>query len=117
MKINYTNKTIKLTKKEYKEATVFGSDMYTALKEAITDFPTFKIITKEPTKKKSPIGRITYEFMKKYILAHDDENKSIIKNLKNLQENQKIVSLKYPLSTYIIQKFFIKIKKGTRGED
>ena len=82
MKINYTNKTIELTKKEYREATVFGSDMYTALKEARIEFPTFKIITKEPPKKKSPIGRITYEFMKKYIEEHDNKED----NMKEFEE-------------------------------
>ena len=44
MTINYTSKTIELTKAEEKAARKYGSDMYQDLKAARADFPAFRVV-------------------------------------------------------------------------
>ncbi len=70
--INDKNRTIIITKKFEKAAKRFGSDEYRALKEARADFPTYKVITSKGARANGNKG-LTYDFMKKYIDAHDKD--------------------------------------------
>lgn len=77
--INNKARTIEMTKKFEKAASRFGSDEYKMLQEARKDYPTYKIIVKtSTTKSKESFKGLTYEYMEKYIAAHDDENKAIM---------------------------------------
>ena len=69
--INERNHTLEITKKFATAASRFGSDEYRELKEARTDFPTFKVVVKT-TKSKSNFNGLTYAFMEKYIKSHDN---------------------------------------------
>lgn len=69
--INERNHTLEITKKFATAASRFGSDEYRELKEARTDFPTFKVVVKT-TKSKSNFNGLTYAFMEKYIKNHDN---------------------------------------------
>lgn len=69
--INFKNKTIEMSKSFAKAASEYGSDQYKALIEARKDFPTFKLVTKIERKKSA--NSFTYDFMFKYITAHDSD--------------------------------------------
>ena len=72
MTINYTSKTIELTKAEEKAARKYGSDMYQDLKAARADFPAFRVVIKATAKKKGEFKGLTYSYMEQYISEHDE---------------------------------------------
>lgn len=83
--INNKARTIEMTKKFEKAASRFGSDEYKMLQEARKDYPTYKVAVKtSTTKSKESFKGLTYEYMKKYIAAHD-ENKSIMAEFEMLR--------------------------------
>lgn len=72
--INNKAHTIEMTKKFEKAASRFGSDEYKALQEARKDYPTYKVVVKtSTTKSKESFKGLTYDYMEKYIDAHDKE--------------------------------------------
>ena len=87
MTINYTSMTIEMTKAESKAAGTFGTDAYKDLIAAMQQFPTYKIlvVTRAATKKTCEYKGLTYDYMKKYIEKHDDENKTIMNEYENLR--------------------------------
>lgn len=77
--INTKARTIEMTKKFEKAASRFGSEEYNALQQARKDNPTFRPVVKSSTSKsKESYKGLTYEYMEKYIEAHDDDEKSIM---------------------------------------
>ena len=85
MKINYKNQTIEMTKKFAAAAMHFGSDEYNQLQKARSDYPTFRVITKQSTaKNRDNYKGLTYDFMETYIQKHDDDG-SIMGMYKNLR--------------------------------
>ena len=87
IKINGKNRTIELTNKKFADAaSCFGSDEYKELQEARRDYPTFRVVTKfSRTKSKDHNKGLTYAYMERYIMAHDDENGSIMAEYKTLR--------------------------------
>ena len=85
MKINYMNCTIELTKTEMKAAEKFGSEMYLNLREARQDNPNYRVKVVTPSKKVDHHKGLTADRMKKYILKHDDENQTILKQFYQLR--------------------------------
>ncbi|OUN23212.1 hypothetical protein B5G34_04260 [Flavonifractor sp. An82] len=84
--INNKARTIEMTKKFEKAASRFGSDEYKALQEARRDNPTYKVIVKTSTaKSKENFKGLTYDYMKKYIAAHDDKDKTIMAEFEMLR--------------------------------
>ena len=80
MTINTTARTITLTKKEMTAASRFGSDAYKDLQQARRDNPGFAVITasrKAKTQRETFKG-LTYEYMEKYIKAHDDSGSIMV---------------------------------------
>jgi len=74
--INYKNKTIEMSKSFAKAASEYGSVEYNELVSARNDFPTYRLVTKiERKKSANPSKGITYEYMSKYIAAHDADGK------------------------------------------
>ena len=73
MNINFENGTIEMTKAEAKEAGKFNSEKYIELKEIRSEFPTFRIVTKNAPKKKDTYKGLTYAYMAKYITDHTDD--------------------------------------------
>ena len=84
MKINYAKKTIELTKSEMKAAENYGTEMYKALLDAQKNFPDYAIKVKAPASKRDNYKGLTYEFMKKYIGGHDDDEHSIMNEYNTL---------------------------------
>ena len=85
MKINHKNCTIELTKTEMKEAETFGSQMYKDLREARQDNPNYRVKLVTPSKKVDRHKGLTVDKMKKFILKHDDENQTIMKQFYQLR--------------------------------
>lgn len=84
--INNKARTIEMTKKFEKAARRFGSDEYKMLQEARKDYPTYKVVVKTSTaKSKESFKGLTYEYMEKYIAAHDDEDKTIMADYEMLR--------------------------------
>ena len=75
MKINEKKNTIEITKTFAQKASRVGSPEYYELLEVRHNFPKFKVVVNQ-TKSKDSFKGLTYEYMKKYILAHDDKEGS-----------------------------------------
>ena len=70
--INFENKTIEMTKAFANKARRYDSDEYKEMIRACKEFPTYKLVTKTPAKKGATAMRgLTYDFMEKYIKAHN----------------------------------------------
>lgn len=81
LKVNHQTRTIEMNKTFADKASRFGSDEYDALMLAREQNPgyTMKVITRKTTKSDKPSYKgLTYEYMEKYILAHDNENQKIM---------------------------------------
>ena len=80
MRINLTERTIALTKKEMTAASRYGSDAYKELQNARRDNPGFEIvtITRMVKTQRETYKGLTYEYMEKYIKTHDDDKQSIM---------------------------------------
>ena len=80
------NNTIEITKTFAQKASRVGSPEYFELLEVRHNFPKFKVVVNQ-TKSKDSFKGLTYEYMKKYILAHDDEKGSIMAIFHELRGN------------------------------
>lgn len=79
--INAKNRTIELTKTFATASSKYGTDEYNELQAVRKDYPNYKVVTiarKAPKTDKPTFKGLTYEYMEKYIMAHDDENQSIM---------------------------------------
>lgn len=85
MKINHKNCTIELTKTEMKEAETFGSQMCKDLREARQDNPNYRVKVVSSGKKVDHHKGLTADRMKNYILKHDDEEHSKLKEFYELR--------------------------------
>ena len=75
MKINEKKNTIEITKTFAQKAARVGSPEYFELLEVRHNFPKFKVVVNQ-TKSKDSFKGLTYAYMEKYILAHDDKEGS-----------------------------------------
>ena len=111
MTINYSSRTILLTKKFAKAAEKFGSDEYKDFQEARRDNPTFKvvIVARKAADKKDSYKGLTYEYMEKYINTHDDAEDKMkeYQNLRGLSEEAQ-EALAEPCSYNEIRAWFLK---------
>ena len=70
--INFENKTIEMTKAFANKARRYDSNEYKAMICACKEFPTYKLVTKTPARKSATAMKgLTYDFMEKYIEAHN----------------------------------------------
>lgn len=79
--MNEKARSIELTKKDYAKACKYGTQEYIDLQEVRKAYPTFKVVEvtrKAPKNDKPTFKGLTYEYMEKYIMAHDDENQTIM---------------------------------------
>ena len=81
-------KKIEMSKTEAKAAGKINSEKFNELNTLRTMYPTFEIEIKASTTKKSTKENykgLTYDYMKKYIASHDDEQKSIMAEFEMLR--------------------------------
>ena len=69
-----------LTKSFAAKAAIFGTDEYKMLQEARRDYPGYKVTVGKTKSKeqKNAFAGLDYDYMEKYIKAHDDDKQSII---------------------------------------
>lgn len=89
MTINFMERTLTLTKKESNLARKFNSEIYNQIANFKKDFPDFRIIVNNPTKRNDNLKGLNYEYMEKYIKSHDnaEENMANYRTLRGL-DNQ-----------------------------
>jgi hypothetical protein len=107
MKINYTNRTIEITKAFANKAKNYGSNEYALLQEARKDNRGFSVVVVAVKKKSAKNSRITLADMERYISAHDDEQKSKMGEfevLRNAKEHGEL----YAKSFFEIKKWFFE---------
>ena len=87
MTINYTSMTIEMTKAESKAAGKVGTEAFKEMLSLMQQFPNYKIqvATRAATKKSCDYKGLTYDYMEKYIQAHDNEEKSIMAKYMDLR--------------------------------
>ena len=86
MNANLMTKKIEMSKTEAKAAGKINSEKFNELNTLHTMYPTFEIeIKASAAKKKSDYKGLTYDYMKKYIITHDDEQKSIMAEFEMLR--------------------------------
>ena len=73
VQINHEAMTITISKKFAQKAGKFGTPEYRQFIEMKKDNEGYRVIVKSIPSNSGAINRITLEDMKKYILAHDDE--------------------------------------------
>lgn len=86
VRVHESKKTLEITKTFAKAASRYGSEAYMELRSARNDFPDFKVVVRSTAaKKKDCFKGLTYAYMKEYIEAHDDENKTAMKKFLDLR--------------------------------
>lgn len=88
LKVNHQTRTIEMNKTFADKASRFGSDEYDALMLAREQNPGYsvKVATRKTAKSDKPSFKgLTYEYMEKYILAHDDEDQTIMNEYMELR--------------------------------
>ena len=87
MTINYTSMTIEMTKAESKAAGKVGTEAFKEMLSLMQQFPNYKIlvVTRAANKKSCDYKGLTYDYMEKYIQAHDNEEKSIMAKYMDLR--------------------------------
>lgn len=74
MKIEFTTKTIEITKTFANKASNFGSEEYHALRTALHDLPNFEVAIKATAKpRRTYMKGLTYEVMESYIAMVDGD--------------------------------------------
>ena len=83
---NLITKKIEMSKTEAKAAGKLNSEKFNELHTLRTMYPSFEIeIKASSAKKKTDYKGLTYDYMTKYIEAHDDEEKSIMTEFEMLR--------------------------------
>ena len=81
---NHKNRTIEITKAFDKASSMFGTEEFKALQDAVAFAPTYKVVVKNRKTGDANKG-LTYEFMERYIKNHDDADGSIWKEYRTLR--------------------------------
>lgn len=76
--VNGKNGTIEMSKKFAAAVSNPFSDEYAQLQAVRRDYPKFKVVTVSHKNAKPDFKGLTYEYMRKYIVKHDDDEKSIM---------------------------------------
>ena len=82
--INYRKNAIEISKTFSKKTSIFGSNEYKQLKEAKTDFPTFRVVIKSTSKRKFE-DKITMKDILYYVENHSGKESKEMKELEELR--------------------------------
>ena len=93
--IDAIEKTIGISKAFYKKASIYGSNEYEALRSAMLENHTFKIVFK--TIEKKTYGGLTFQKMMDYIKTQPDSDKMLVK-FNAVQRIAKAKGSLYPLT-------------------
>lgn len=108
--INAKNHTIEMNKTTAAAAAKFGTEAYRMLQEARRDNPGYSVITKAKKTSKPVYKGLTFEYMKKYIEKHDDDEKTIMAEFLMLRAEDETSEelLADSVSYYEIKEWFFK---------
>ena len=76
MKACIEKKTIEMSKNEAKAAGKINSEKFKELQDYRAAYPGYEIVIVAAAKRKNDLGELNYDFMKTYIKAHDDAQKT-----------------------------------------
>ena len=85
MNANLFTHKIEMSKSEAKAAGKLNSDQYNELRQYMAAYPSFTIEIKAPAKRKTEFSGLNYDYMKKYIAAHDDDDHKQIEGRGQIQ--------------------------------
>lgn len=87
IRINTAARTITLTSKKFADAASrYGTKAYKELQDVRNDYPDYRVVTKSTRAKKvDNFKGLTYDYMERYIKAHDDEGGSIMAEFNDLR--------------------------------
>ncbi len=101
-----------LTKTFAAKAAIFGTDAYKMLQEARRDYPGYKVtVGKSKAKEqKNAFAGLDYDYMEKYIKAHDDEEKTIMAEYQMLRgESEEAKAIHARSASFLeIRSWFLK---------
>lgn len=106
VRINHSERTIEITKKFAKEASVYNSPAYKELKEIRNDNPGYSVVVREVSKKTSACNKITLKTMENYIKMHDTDGK-IMEEFKKLRD-EKVGENLHKTTFFQIKKWFFE---------
>lgn len=104
VRINHNERTIVITKKYAKLASVYDSTEYRQLEEIKKVYPNYQVIVREVSKKSSVSSRLTLRTMENYIKMHDDDGK-IMEEFKKMRDEKSGENLE-KTSFFKIKKWF-----------
>ena len=84
MYANLEMRKVIMTKSEAKAAGKIGTDEFNELRQYMAAYPGFTVEIKAPTKRKNEFSGLNYDYMKKYIAAHDDDDHTIMDEFNTL---------------------------------
>ena len=82
VRINHDERTIVITKKYAKLASVYNSTAYKELRKIKSENPNYQVIVREVSKKSTVSSRLTLRTIENYIKMHDADGK-IMEEFKN----------------------------------
>ena len=101
--INNKNHSIEMNKAFSKAASVYGTPEYAELQNVRRDYPAYRIVTVAKKGPKSEYKGLTFEYMKKYIASHDDENKTIMAEFLDLRGESEVAKANGAMSASYIE--------------
>ena len=89
--INTAARSIELSKKFAAAAAKYGTEEYRMLQEARRDYPGYEVVeaAKKAKAAKDPYKKLDFDFMEKYILAHEDPEQKNMKTYLDLRGKSK----------------------------
>ena len=76
--VSARTRSLVLPKSFAAKAAIFGTDEYKMLQEARRDYPGYKVTVGKTKEAKNIYAGLDYDYMEKYIKAHDDDAQSIM---------------------------------------
>ena len=85
--ISNATRSIELSKKFAAAAAKYGTEEYRMLQEARRDYPGYEVVeaAKKAKAAKDPYKKLDFDFMEKYILAHEDPEQKNMKTYLDLR--------------------------------
>ena len=109
-KVNFLNSTIEVSTSFAKKASIYGSSEYLMLTNVQKEHPTYKLEIQKP--KRTAIKGIDYEFMRNYIMTHDNSDKRM-----DEFEKLQISGLSYPeIKAWFVDKYPVFKECKTRAD-
>ncbi len=106
--INDKNLTIEITKKFANLAKRFGTVEYDNLQTVKRDYPRYRVVINSTKKKADTFKGLTFDYMKNYILKHNEEKLAVFNNLRGLNEDGTKIEMAEAASYGQIKQWFLE---------